>query len=77
MAKASVKIDSRYRISIPKQARKWLKIKSGDRLLVDVQDGMIVLLPEPQSYAHLLKGLHQEVWGNHDSHIEQERNAWI
>lgn len=77
MTKVSIKINSRYRISIPKQVRKSLKIKSGDRLLVDVQDGMIVLLPEPQDYTRSLKGLYREVWENSSNYVEQERNAWI
>jgi AbrB family looped-hinge helix DNA binding protein len=64
MARVSVKMNSRYRISIPKQVRKSLKIKIGDRLLVDVQDGMVILLPEPRSYTRLLGGLYQEVWEN-------------
>lgn len=77
MTKISIKVDSRYRISIPKQVRKPLKIKRGDCLLVDIQDGMVILLPEPQDYTRSLKGLYQEIWGNTDNYVGQERNAWI
>lgn len=72
----SVKVSNRYQIAVPQQARKRLKIKSGDRLLVDVQDGMIILLPEPQSYTQSLAGLHREIWEKSAEYIVGERNAW-
>jgi AbrB family looped-hinge helix DNA binding protein len=76
MALPSVKVSNRYQIAVPQQARKQLKIKSGDRLLVDVQDGMIVLLPEPENYTQLLAGLHREIWEKSGEYIISERNAW-
>jgi AbrB family looped-hinge helix DNA binding protein len=76
MALPSVKVSNRYQIAVPQHARKRLKIKSGDRLLVDVQDGMIVLLPEPQNYTQALAGLHREIWEKTGEYITGERNAW-
>ena len=76
MALPSVKVSNRYQIAVPQQARKRLKIKSGDRLLVDVQDGMIVLLPEPVNYTQLLAGLHREIWEKSDEYVLGERNSW-
>ncbi len=76
MATLSVKVSNRYQIAVPQQARKRLKIKSGDRLLVDVQDGMIILLPEPQSYAQSLAGLHREIWEKAGDYVPNEREAW-
>jgi len=72
----SVKVSNRYQIAVPQLARKRLKIKGGDRLLVDVQDGMIVLLPEPQNYTQSLAGLHREIWEKSGEYITGERNAW-
>lgn len=77
MALPSVKVSSRYQIAVPQQARKRLKIKSGDRLLVDVQDGMIVLMPEPQNYTQTLAGLHREIWEKTGEYLLEERKAWI
>ena len=57
----SVKVSSRYQIAVPRIARERLDIQSGDRLLVDIQDGMIILLPQPQNYTHHLSGLHKEI----------------
>ncbi len=76
MALPSVKVSNRYQIAVPQHARKQLKIKSGDRLLVDVQDGMIVLVPEPQNYTQALAGLHREIWDKSGEYIIGERNAW-
>ena len=76
MTTPSVKVSNRYQIAVPQQARKRLKIKSGDRLLFDVQDGMIILLPEPQSYTQSLAGLHREIWEKAGDYLLKERDAW-
>ena len=74
----SVKVSSRYQISVPRIARERLNIQSGDRLLVDVQDGLLILLPQPQDYAAHLAGLHREVWAGLDTtaYLQEERDAW-
>jgi AbrB family looped-hinge helix DNA binding protein len=74
----SVKVSSRYQISVPRIARERLNIQSGDRLLVDVQDGLLILLPQPQDYTTHLSGLHREVWAGLDTtaYLQEERDAW-
>jgi AbrB family looped-hinge helix DNA binding protein len=74
----SVKVSSRYQIALPSDARKLLKIEAGDRLLVDVQDGMMILIPLPTNYVDALAGRHREIWANVDSeaYLHQEREAW-
>lgn len=75
---ASVKVSSRFQISVPASAREELNINSGDRLLVDVQDGLLILVPMPQDYTTHLAGLHKEVWEGLDStaYLQEERAAW-
>ena len=75
----SVKVSRRNQIAVPQQARKRLNIHSGDQLLVDIQDGLIVLIPQPQCYTDTLVGLNQEIWIDVDaqSYIDKEREAWI
>ena len=55
-----------------------LNIKAGDRLLVDVQDNMIVLIPQPKNHTNHLQGLYSEIWKTVDieKYINGERNAW-
>jgi len=75
---ASVKVSRRHQIVVPRIARERLNIQSGDRLLVDVQDGLLILLPQPKDYATHLAGLHREVWEGLDTtaYLQQERDAW-
>lgn len=75
----AVKVSSRYQIAVPSMARERLNIQKGDRLLVDVQDGLLILLPCPEDYAARLAGLHREVWAGLDTtaYLRQEREAWI
>lgn len=74
----SVKVSSRYQISVPRQAREQLNIKRGDRLLVDIQDGVMVLIPQPTDFAKHMAGLHREVWKGIDTteYLQQERASW-
>lgn len=74
----TVKVSSRYQISIPSAARKRLNIQAGDRLLVDVQDGLIILSPKPVDYTAYMHGLHKEVWEGKDGmeYLGRERDAW-
>ncbi len=74
----TVKVSKRYQIAVPAAARERLNIRSGDRLIVDIQDGMIILLPEPDDYAQHLAGLHKEIWQGVDvpQYIIEERRRW-
>lgn len=74
----TVKVSQKYQIAIPSHARKLLTIEAGDRLLVDVQDGILVLVPEPADYVAQLAGLHREVWQDVDTavYLNRERSAW-
>ena len=74
---SSVRINSQYRITLPKWALRQLKISSGDHLLVDVQDGLVTLLPLHQGYTPSLAGLHGEIWADGDEYLVRERSAWI
>ena len=73
-----VKVSSKNQISMPSDARKRLRIKPGDHLLVDMRDGYIILMPEPENYSQHLQGLHSEVWEGVDprEYVTREREAW-
>ena len=74
----TVKVSGRYQIALPSAARKRLSINAGDRLLVDIQDGMIVLVPQPKDYVAAMAGLHQDVWRGMDTatYLAEERASW-
>ena len=74
----SVKVSKRYQIAAPAIVRKLLNIQSGDRLLVDIHDRVMVIMPEPDTYTQAMAGLHHEIWEVVDAqnYIDQERTAW-
>ena len=78
MSTTSVKVSAKYQIEVPQIARKKLNIKRGDRLLVDIQDGLIVLIPQPKRYTDYLQGLHADIWNGVDvqKYLNGEREAW-
>jgi len=73
-----VKVNAKYQVTIPQIARQKLNIKQGDHLLVDVQDGVIILIPQPKRYAAYLQGLHSEIWKGIDTqrYLNEERKTW-
>jgi len=73
------KVNAKYQITIPRIVRKRLNINRGDRLLLDVQDGIIVLIPRPKNYTKYLQGLHSEIWKsiNAQNYLAGEREAWV
>lgn len=75
----TVKVSNRYQIALPSAARQQLKIKAGDRLIVDIQDGVLVLIPQPADYVKYMAGLHREVWAgvNTTKYLQAERTAWV
>jgi len=78
-AAETVKVSGRYQISLPSRARRELGIEAGDRLMVVVQDGMIILLPQPEDFVNYMAGLHREVWQGIDTtaYLNEERAAWV
>jgi AbrB family looped-hinge helix DNA binding protein len=73
-----VKVSNRYQIAVPAEARKRLGIERGDRLLVEIRGGSLLLLPESRDYAQHLRGLHREVWEGVEAqeYVRREREAW-
>jgi AbrB family looped-hinge helix DNA binding protein len=73
-----VKVSSKYQIAVPAAVRRRLDIDSGDYLLVDVQDGVIILIPEPTDPVEALRGLGREIWEGIDAqdYVDGERDGW-
>lgn len=73
----TVKVSKRNQIAVPSAAREHLGISGGDYLLVDIQDGMLILIPQPADYTKNLRGLHKEIWEGTDiKYIKKERDEW-
>lgn len=75
-------VSSKYQVVIPKEIRRKIKVKPGQKLDVDVMGEKIVLSPTkqlkklkwPHDYIKLLK----KDWENVDveKYLEQERASW-
>lgn len=77
MSQISVKISSKHQIAVPSAIRKELELEAGDRLLAQVRDGVIVLVPVRESALDQLRGLHREIWeGDIQTYLDEERDAW-
>jgi AbrB family looped-hinge helix DNA binding protein len=63
----SVKVSKRHQITVPSTVRKALNIQSGDHLLVDIQDGMVLLMPAPVNYTREMEGIGRGIWENEDA----------
>jgi AbrB family looped-hinge helix DNA binding protein len=65
-------ISSKNQIVIPREAREALELKPGDKLIVRVTDGKIVILEKPKSYhrAVLGRGAYPK------DYLKKERNSW-
>ena len=72
-----VKVSERNQISLLSSVRKQLNIKPGDYLLMDVQDGVIVMAPAPPPNTDYWLGLHKEIWAGIDTtqYLREERSS--
>ncbi|MEM7535333.1 MAG: AbrB/MazE/SpoVT family DNA-binding domain-containing protein [Chloroflexota bacterium] len=74
----TVSDSNHLQIGLPSLLQKELNIQAGDRLIVDIQDGMLIIMPQPDDYVAHFAGFHKETWEDIDTtaYLEQERNAW-
>ena len=59
---------------IPREARKALRLKPGDKVLVLVRSGGIVLLRKPKSYHAAIRGLARGAYPV--TYLQKERQSW-
>ena len=58
----SVKVSSKFQVSLPSAARKRLDIQPGDRLSVEVTQDALVLRVRAARPSERLRGLGREAW---------------
>ena len=69
---AEATLSSKHQIVIPREAREALQLKPGDKLLVRVHGGTILVLEKPKSYhrAILGRGAYPK------DYLKKERDSW-
>ena len=73
-----VRLSSKHQVTIPRLMCRKLGMESGQELLIEEENGRVVLRPRPKSYTDALRGLGKAIWKNLDplEHIRRERAAW-
>lgn len=67
-------LSSKNQIVIPREAREVLGLKPGDKILVVVRGGNVLVLQKPKSYRAAIRGLARGVYSK--SHLQKERQSW-
>jgi AbrB family looped-hinge helix DNA binding protein len=68
------KLSTKNQIVIPREARTALDVKAGDKLLVVIRNGTVVLLPKPKKYSKSLKGIAKGLYP--PDYLKRERESW-
>ena len=68
------KLSSKNQIVIPKDARKAMKVKGGDELLVVSKNDLTIIMPKPKNYGRALQGIAKGMYPNR--YLKKERRAW-
>ncbi len=69
-----VTLSARNQIVIPLEAREALGLKPGDKVLVVVRSGRLLLLKKPQPYNAAIRGLARRAYPN--TYLQKERQSW-
>jgi AbrB family looped-hinge helix DNA binding protein len=71
---AEATLSSKNQIVIPREARRALKLKAGDKVLVVVRGDRVVLLQKPKAFHAAIRGLAKGMYG--EDYLAKERDSW-
>ncbi|MBI2267045.1 MAG: AbrB/MazE/SpoVT family DNA-binding domain-containing protein [Armatimonadetes bacterium] len=69
-----VKLSTKNQIVLPREARNALSVQAGEKLLVVVRGGIVILLRKPQEYSSALRGIGKGIYPS--DYLEKERSSW-
>jgi len=67
-------LSAKNQIVIPREARQALGIKPGDKLLVVVRGGKVLVLEKPRSFADATRGMARGMYPK--DYLKKERQSW-
>ncbi len=67
-------LSSKNQIVIPREAREALSLKPGDKILISVRGGKVLILQKPNSYPEVIRGLARGAFPK--NHFRKERKSW-
>jgi AbrB family looped-hinge helix DNA binding protein len=62
MLSPEVKLSRKNQMVVPRQAREALNLKAGDKLLVVVRGGAVILLRKPKRHARAVLGMARNLY---------------
>lgn len=71
---ADATLSSKYQITIPREMRRALGLKAGDKLLVVVLENSMIVLKKPKSFADAVKGIGKGLYPA--DHLKKEGESW-
>ncbi len=66
-------LSTKNQIVIPREARKALGVKAGDKLLVVVRGDRVIVLQKPSSHYEAIRGLSARY---PNGYLKKERQSW-
>jgi len=67
-------LSTKNQIVIPREAREALGVKAGDKLLVVVRNGQVIILQKPKSIKPAIRGLGRGIYPK--DYLRKERERW-
>ena len=67
-------LSSKHQIVVPREARKALRLKPGDKILVVVREDRVIVLQKPRSHSRAIRGLARRVYS--PGYLAKERADW-
>ena len=67
-------LSAKNQIVIPREARKALQVKPGDKLVVVVRGERVIVLQKPKSHSAAIRGLARGACSS--DYLQKERQSW-
>jgi bifunctional DNA-binding transcriptional regulator/antitoxin component of YhaV-PrlF toxin-antitoxin module len=71
---AEAKLSSKDQIVVAREARKGLKLKAGDKLLVAVRGDVLLITRKPRSFSKRIQGMANGLYP--PDYLGRERKSW-
>ena len=71
---SQAKLSQKNQIVVPKEAREEMKVRAGDRLIVETLHGVTILIPRPKKIGSSLRGLSKGFYSR--GYLGEERKSW-
>ncbi len=71
-------VSRNHQVVVPREAREAPGVGAGDELVVEVENGRVLMKPKPQNYSKHMLGPQKSVWKGTktESYVRTERKAW-